>query len=490
MIAYETFCQLRKLHDEKHLNPAQIAAELHLDPKTTAKWVERGTYARRQGRKRASKLDPFKGRVVAMLERHPYTAQQVFQQLRTDGYTGGCSILKAFVRLVRPVRKPAFLMLSFAPGDCAQADWGSFGSIIVGSTRRRLSFFVMVLCYSRLMYLEFTLSEGMEQFLSCHRHAFEFFGGVPPKVMIDNLKVGVLAHPLGGPPQFNPRYLDFAAHYGFAPVACQVKKANEKGRAENGVGYVKKNFLAGLQLPPFAGMNPAARQWLDTVANVRLHAETRCKPIERFAEEKPLLRPLPTLGYDCAVVRPVTANRCCRVVLETNRYTVPYLYASQRLTLKIYPDQLLIYHHETLIASHLRCYDRRQDLQNPDHIQELILQRRKAQQQTCLQAFLSLGPAAELYARNLQAKRLNAAHHLQKIVALMQIYGPDKVARAVQDALTFEAFGCEYIANLLEQRERPNLAPSPLHLTRRQDLLELDLPPADLNLYNPKPPPS
>jgi len=120
-------------------------------------------------------------------------------------------------------------MLEFAPGECAQVDWGSFGSITVGSTRRRLSFFVMVLCYSRLMYVEFTLSEGMEQFLACHRHAFEFFGGgVPAKVMIDNLKVGVLDHPLGAPARFNPRYLDFAAHHHFCPVACQVKRANEK----------------------------------------------------------------------------------------------------------------------------------------------------------------------------------------------------------------------------------------------------------------------
>jgi len=488
MISYEMFCQIRRLRDEQHLTTAQIAVELKLDPKTAAKWAERQTYTQRQGRKRASKLDRFKGQIVAMLERHPYSAQQVFQQLKADGYTGGYSILKAFVRMVRPVRKPAFVMLDFAPGDCAQADWGSFGTIEVGSTRRRLSFFVMVLCHSRLMYLEFTLSEGMEQFLSCHRHAFEFFGGVPAKVMIDNLKVGVLHHPVGLRPQFNPRYLDFAAHYGFEPVACRVRKGNEKGRVENGVGYVKKNFLEGLQLPPFTGMNPAGRHWLDTVANVRIHAETRSKPMERFAEEKRLLRPLPPLGYDCGVIRPVTANACCRVVLDTNRYTVPYLYASQRLTLKIYPDQLLIYHNEKLIASHLRCYDRRQNIQDPDHIQELILQRRKAQQQTSLQALLSLGAHAEVFVRNLQARRLNAAHHIQKIVALMQIYGSDKVAHALQDALTFEAFGCEYIANLLEQRERPNVAPSPLHLTRRQDLLELELPPADLNAYNIKPP--
>jgi transposase len=103
-------------------------------------------------------------------------------------------------------------------------------SVAVGSTRRRLSFFVMVLCYSRMMYVEFTLAEGMEQFLSCHRHAFEFFQGGTAKVVIDNLKVGVLRHPSGQKALFDPRYLDLAAHYGFQPVACNVRKANERRR--------------------------------------------------------------------------------------------------------------------------------------------------------------------------------------------------------------------------------------------------------------------
>jgi transposase len=435
MISYPVFCQIRELHEQKHLTVPQIADALSLDPKTIAKWVERRVYQARKCAQRPSKLDSFKGQIVAQLERHPYTAQQLLQQLKTQGYAGGYSILKEFVRLVRPVRKPAFLMLEFAPGECAQVDWGSFGFIPVGSTRRRLSFFVMVLCHSRMMYVEFTLSEGMEHFLSCHRHALEFFHGSPAKVMIDNLKVGVLDHPRGDQARFNPRYLDFAAHYGFRPVACQVAKGNEKGRVENGVGYVKKNFLNGLDIPGFTAVNPAARLWLDTVANVRLHGETHCKPLDRFAQKKPLLRPLPAMPYDCAVIRSVPANACCRVVLDTNRYTVPYLYASQKLTLKLYPEQLLIYHHEKLIATHLRSYDRRQDIRNPDHIQDLLVQRQRARQQTYLQAFLSLGSQADLYARKLQEKRLNAPHHIQKIVALSQIYGLDKTARALDDAL-------------------------------------------------------
>src|SRR5207237_3348772 len=138
-------------------------------------------------------------------------------------------------------------------------------------------------------------------------------------------------------------------------------------------------------------------------------------------------------------------------------------------------DQLLLFHHEKLIATHARTYDRRQNLANPDHLKELLAQRKQARDQTLLLAFLNLCPQAELYGRKLQEKRLNAPHHIQKIVALSEIYGPDKVARAIQDAVLFAAIGCEYIANILTQRENPSVVPGALHLTRRQDLLELEI---------------
>lgn len=486
MIDYETYCQIRLLADQKHLKPSQIAAELHLDIKTVEKWMSRETFQPRKSPKRSSKLDVFKSQIIALLDRHPYSTQQILQQLQQQGYAGGYTILKDYVRLVRPVRRPAFLMLEFAAGECAQVDWGSYGSVAVGSTRRRLSFFLMVLCYSRMLYLEFTLSEAMDHFLTCHRHAFEFFGGVPQKVMIDNLKVGVVRHPLGQKALFNPRYLDFAAHYGFQPIACNVRKGNEKGRVENGVGYVKKNFLNGLDIPSFAAINPAAVQWRDTIANVRLHGETHQKPIALFEREKPLLKPLPVMPYDCGIIQPADVSRCCHFIFQSNRYSVPYLYASQRLTLKVLPDQLLVFHNEKLVATHPRRYDRGRRISNPDHLKELQAQRQQARHQTLLLSFLNLCAEAELYCRKLQDKRLNAPHHIQKIVALSEIYGPDKTARAIQDALRFEAIGCEYIANILAQGENPAATPGALHLTRRQDLLDLEIAAPDLTPYETK----
>ena len=173
------------------------------------------------------------------------------------------------MRCGRPVRHPAFLSLAFAPGEAAQVDWGCAGMIEIGNTRRTLSFFVMVLCHSRMAYLEFTCGECLEHFLACHQNALEFFGGSPATVLIDNLKTGVLLHPFGESATFHPRYLDFAAHYGFEARACNVRKANEKGRVENFVGYVKKNFLAGLDIPPgLMAINSASRHWLLSLIHI------------------------------------------------------------------------------------------------------------------------------------------------------------------------------------------------------------------------------
>jgi transposase len=424
-----------------------------------------------------------------MLERHPYSAAQVFQHLREQGFDGGYSLVKAYVRMVRPKRQPAFLKLAFAPGECAQVDWGAFGSVPVGQTQRRLSFFVMVLCYSRMLYVEFTVSQTMEHFLACHQHAFEFFGGVPQKVMVDNLKSAVLQRALGQAPVFNPKYLDFAHHTGFTIVPCNVGKGNEKGRVENGVGYVKKNFLAGLEIADFSALNPAARQWLDTIANVRLHGETRAQPTALWHKEQPSLRPLPLHPFDIATVTQVRASRQFRVTLETNHYSVPAHYAGQVLTLKTYPDRLCLYRGEQLIARHPRRYDRFQDVEDPDHPKPLLEQRKKARDHQLFRRFLALSSQAETYYRQLEARRLNPHHHVRKIVALSDIYPPEAVSRALEDALVYEAFSSDYIANLLEQRARFTPEASALHLTRRADLLEVRLAQPDLSIYQATLPP-
>jgi transposase len=482
MISYDTFCRLRQLRDRDGLSLAQIARELRLDGETVARWAARPTYGQRQTPPRPSKLDAFKPTITRLLDRHDYSASQILTLLRQEGYSGGSSILRAHVARVRPRTRQAFLRLQFAPGQAAQVDWGSAGFLQIGNTRARLSFFVMVLCFSRRMYVEFTLRESQEHFLTAHHNAFLFFGGVPTEVVVDNCKVAVLRHRRGEDPVFNPRYLDFAHHHGFRPRACNPLSPHEKGRVERAVGYVKNNFLAGRPLGSLDAINAEVRLWMGQVANTRIHGDTGKTPDELFAQET--LRPLNPNPYDLATLHTLRSSRTCRVRFDANTYSVPAPHARQLLHLKAFTDRLLILEGERLVAEHRRCYERRRDFELPGHMEPLMAQRLRAHQQELLIRFLRLGPAAAAYWQGLQQRRPDAPLQVRRIVALAELHGQELIGRLLEDLLCLQSFGADYVAILVTQRQRPRQEPAPLHLTRASDLLELEIPPPDLSLYD------
>ena len=191
-----------------------------------------------------------------------------------------------------------------------------------------------------------------------------------------------------------------------------------------------------------------------------------------------------------SVTRVVRVTNRCRVVLDTNRYSVPARYASQRLTLKAFAERLCFYHSHNLVASHPRCYERHRDFENPDHVKDLLDQRRRAKDAKWLMTFYALSPQAEYYHQQLSARSLQVRVHVNKIVSLTDIYGSEKVALAMDDAIASQAFSSEYIENILQQRERHTPRPGPLHLTRRADLLDIELPFADLSPYDTIQPPN
>jgi len=335
MIDYETYCRIHDCRDRQGLKASQIADALGLHRSTVSHWLARPRFEARKAPPRATKLDAFKARIAFLLDSHPFSAQQIYQRLREEGYTGGVTRVREHVARMRPGRKPVYLKLQFAPGECAQVDWGEYGTIAVGNTRRRLSFFVMVLAYSRLMYVEFTVSQTIEHFLGCHVNAFRVMGGVPRKLMVDNLKSAVLKRLIGEAPVFNPRYLELAKHYGFAIEPCTKGRGNEKGRVESGVGYVKKNFLNGLEVADFIAIGPAAKLWLDDTANVRQHGETQRRPVDLFEEEKAHLkalnpnavdsRPELTQGFHPILTHPSCGQYSYQVVVKSVVSALPEL---------------------------------------------------------------------------------------------------------------------------------------------------------------------
>ncbi len=484
MIGYERYCQI-KAAAVAGKNATQIAQELGVHRQTVSAWLQRERYERSRGapKPRRSKLDAYRAAIVRFVEGHPFTAMQVWHKLKEQGYDGGYSIVKDYVRRIRPNRTEAFLTLKFAPGQCAQVDWGSFGSVEVDGTRRALSFFVFVLGYSRWLYVEFTLGQSQEWFLGCQQRAFEVLGGVPQEVMVDNCKTAVLSHIAGAEPVYNPQYLDFARHYGFRIKACGPGHPQSKGIVENAVSYVKRSFLAGRQITRFEELNPAVKLWLAGIANVREHGETKQRPVDRLADERPQLIALNPQPYAAVQTHPARASRRCRVTIDTNRYSVPPKYAGALLTAQLSSDLVRLYAATNLVAEHVRRFGRRLDLENPDHIRELEAQKKSGARQRLLLRFLELTPAAGPYHRALSERRMNAGHHLSRIVELIPTYGAEAVGAAIENAHRLGAYASDYIVNLLEQRARRLPEPGPLHLTRAAEALELELPAPDLTPY-------
>jgi len=482
MIDYESYCQIKSLQGNG-LTVAQAAEELHIHRQTVAKWYKRERFEPKVRQLRVSILEPFKGDIARLLERHAYSVPQLLRHLRELGYQGGVTVLSEHVAQIRPKKRAAFLTLKFAPGQCAQVDWGSFGFVREGNTQRALSFFVMVLCHSRWMHVEFTLGQSQEWFLACHQRAFRKLGGVPREIMVDNCKTAILSHRRGEAVVVNPHYADFARLHGFTVKACAPRHPQSKGIVENAVGYVKKNFLEGLEIKSFAPLNPSVSLWLDTVANVRKHATTGRQPIEMLAEDRPHLLPLPAADMMPAVVSSVRACSRCRVTIDANRYSVPPNYAGQLLTLQLYCDKIRLLHDHKLITEHTRCFERGKDIESPEHVRELLDQRRHGRRERTLLKFFQLGHMAETFRNGLEERRLNPGQHIERIVALSEIYGEEACSRALADACEFNSYSSEYIANILQMRSKKLPELGTLHLMRASDLLDIEIAPPNLNAY-------
>jgi len=242
-----------------------------------------------------------------------------------------------------------------------------------------------------------------------------------------------------------------------------------KGRVENSIGYIQKNFLGGLEISSLEALNAQARRWMEQVANVRLHRETGKRPCDAFKEEKPTLQPLPLAGYDISCSRRVRATNRCRVAFESNRYTVPFEHAGALLELRVEPDTVTIYRGQKLIAQHPRNYGRNQDIENPDHLSRLLEERKRGEDAALLARFLALSSKAESYYGALRQRELHAMGHV--------------VSQALEQAVELGAYGSDYLNNILAHRRALLPLTGQLHLTRGAELLSLEVQQPDCSRY-------
>jgi hypothetical protein len=269
-----------------------------------------------------------------------------------------------------------------------------------------------------------------------------------------------------------------------------VRKPHHKGKVERGVGFVKSNFLAGnddIFLPPaeLAFVNHECAQWLADINN-RIHGTTHQPPVELLAEERAQLLPLPVHLYDIARKKPLYADRQAFVHFETNLYSVPPEAVGHPLTLKATPYQIDIYHHEQLVASHPRSFEKHRVFEKPEHRQAILRQKRQARQYKQRDFFLALGEVAEKFLAGLTLAGARLPYHLERIMQMVDIYGKTEVLSALARACEYGAYHCEYVENIIQQSRGAAEAANPMVRPSCKHGLDIRLRDIDMSQYQIK----
>jgi transposase len=399
-----------------------------------------------------SVLEPYKPYLVGRLEKYPeLTATRLLRELRERGYQHGIAIIKRFVAQVRgPRSKKAYLHVETMPGEQAQVDWGSFGRMRVGATQRPLSCFVMVLSWSRALFLDFSLDQRTETFCAMHQRAFEFFGGVPHKILYDNLKTVVLHH-VGSTVQFNPTFLAFAGRYLFEPTAAPPHYPQAKGGVEGAVRYIRHSFHYARSFAALADIRAEAARWRDEIANARLHAVTRERPADRLLRERPRLRALPGHPPPTDLVVAAIVSKHASVRLDTNTYSVPPTFVGRSVLVRADQQSVRIIADQVEIARHVRCWDRRRAIEDPAHREALVARRTGAQGPRRRDHIAGLAPECRAYLQEVARRRIQLDNEVRKLLRLRDRYGEGDLVEGIRRALVHRTFGAHYVRACIDQ---------------------------------------
>jgi transposase len=484
------WAEIRRLAEIDQLSGRVIARRLHCSRHTVAAALQLQQPPARAAARRASVLEPYLDQIQGLLAKYPdLSAVRIREEIARGphGYTGSTTLVRRYLRKVRPARGRVYQEVHYQPAQAMQVDWGDCGHVQVGSTRRKVSVFVAVLCYSRLLYLEFTLSQRKAEFYRGLVNTLTFFGGSPRVLIVDNLKAAVL-NGAGRSACFHPEFLALCGYFCLQPLACAARDPESKGVVEGSVRYVKHNALAGRadELTRFADYLALAPYWRDQVANVRLHETTRQRPLDLFAQERTLLRPLPAIPFDSDEIVPAVVSPQARIAFDGNRYSVPPQFARRPLTVRASRDELRLLHEGQIVAQHVRSYERGQVLVLPEHQLAALALRQRPRQQALAQAFDAWGPEARAFHLHLNRQPIKTGVHLRRLLRLAQLYGRTEVLAAMARAAELASYDAAAVENLLLAERRRRQLPTPtLPTPKRRELIDdIELDPADPAWYD------
>jgi transposase len=348
---------IHDLHREG-LTIQEIARRTGRDRKTVRKYVKAGLEPPLYGPRapRPGVLDPYKGYLRGRLEVYPgLTAARLFREIRGLGYTGGGTAVKDFVRQIRPAPPTVFeRRFETKPGEQAQVDFAHFRVCFEDepSRVRVVWLFSMVLGYSRRIHARFVPGQGTDEVLRGHLAAFSAFGGVPRSILYDRMKTAVIGEEPDGRVIFNANLVELACHHGFTPRACKPYRAKTKGKVERPYRYIRQDFFEGRRFRNLDDLNRQLRDWLDEVANVRVHGTTGRVVAEAFADEQPSLLSLPERPFRAVLKLERRITKDGMVSLDGNLYSVPDGTLRRAVELQVTATDVRILEGGWLIAAH------------------------------------------------------------------------------------------------------------------------------------------
>lgn len=441
MIDDDRFAQIRRLFFAEHLTVSTICRQLGVHKDAVRRAIAADAFNQRKpAPARASALDPFKPFVVEQLERYPrLRSTRIHDLLRRRGYTGSVVVVRRFVASVRGRRpREAFLVRTTLAGEEAQVDWAHFGKITVGRASRPLMAFVMVLGFSRALFVRFFHDLTTASFLEGHARAFDHFGGVPRVLLFDNLK-SVVSDRIGDAIRFSDDILHLAAHYHFEPRPCAPYRGNEKGKVERAIRYLRESFFAARQLTSLDDLHRQLAEWIESVALARVVATDpqRRTVRELLALERPSLLSLPAAPFPSERVAQLRSGKTPYLRFDLNDYSIPPRFVGQPLILRASSDKVRILDERgLLVALHQRSFDSGQRIELPEHLRTLQRHKRHARELRGRDALCARCPsAAALLGRQLE-REIEVATEIRALQLLVDRFGSDAVEQAIARCLT------------------------------------------------------
>ncbi len=349
MIKEKDVMDIRSLAKQGY-SQRHIARLTGLSRHTVKKYLQEGTLPVYKKVDRESILGPYRGLIDGWLGQQDYQASRIYELLKLQGFTRSYDVVQRYVKSVKEQRdRIAYVRFETMPGQQAQVDFADFQIHCADGTTITSYCFLMVLGFSRHLYIEFIEHCTMTNFLACHQHAFGFFGGIPAEILYDNMK-NVVIKRLIGVVQWNKEFEAFAMHYGFKPLATPPYSPWAKGKVERPIGYVRERFWRGYIFNDIPQANSDIRQWINSIASQRIHGTTHEEVGDRFEAEKPFLGSLPHQPYDISekVYRKVYKD--CQISFDGNRYVVPHEHVGQEVLLRIRDGLLRIFSDDQMIA--------------------------------------------------------------------------------------------------------------------------------------------